>query len=62
MSARLEVIARCWQALRQLAGEDRYERYIEHLRAAHPDRQPPDRREFYRDMLARRWSGISRCC
>jgi uncharacterized short protein YbdD (DUF466 family) len=56
------IIAHGWQALRQLSGEDRYERYVAHLRAAHPGLEPPDRRTFYRDMLARRWNGITRCC
>ncbi len=51
-----------WRGLRQVSGDDAYERYLEHLRTAHPDRPPPSRREFYLDEQKRRWGGVNRCC
>lgn len=52
-----------WWALRALTGDDAYDRYVEHLRTAHPDREPLDRRRFYVLDQQRRFSGgPTRCC
>jgi uncharacterized short protein YbdD (DUF466 family) len=51
-----------WHWLRRLSGDDAYEQYVAHLRAAHPDRAPPDRGEFYREREKEKWSGVKRCC
>ncbi|MGW1682183.1 CstA-like transporter-associated (seleno)protein [Saccharopolyspora sp. NPDC002376] len=34
--------------VREVVGENDYQRYVDHLRARHPDRTPPSRREFER--------------
>lgn len=45
-------ITRAWQGvrwyLREVTGESAYERYVEHERAAHPDRPVASRGEFER--------------
>jgi len=55
-------VAASWHWLRSVSGDDAYERYLAHLRQAHPERPPPSRREFYLDEQQRRWTGVNRCC
>lgn len=62
MSRILRLFGCAWSVARSLCGDDRYERYLAHLATAHPGSEAPDRRRFYRDMLARKWSGVARCC
>ena len=47
---------------RALTGEDAYERYLAHLRAAHPGREPMSQSAFYRQFEEQKWDGIKRCC
>ena len=53
-----------WSFLRELTGDDAYERYLAHWRAEHSaDRTAPlDRSSFYREEQRRKWDGIRRCC
>ena len=52
--------ARAW--LREVTGDDAYERYLQHHHAQHPDQAPLDRQEFYLAEQQRKWSGVKRCC
>lgn len=59
----LEGLARLWRMLRQLSGDDAYERYLDHCRrvgSAHPPIL--NRAEFERQRLQHKWSRINRCC
>jgi uncharacterized short protein YbdD (DUF466 family) len=52
-----------WNFLRRLSGDDAYERYLEHCRAAHDDNACPlDRETFHRRETERKWNGVKRCC
>ncbi|MGH8530446.1 MAG: CstA-like transporter-associated (seleno)protein [Nevskiales bacterium] len=52
-----------WRWLRQLSGDDAYERYLVHWRVRHAKEGAPlDRKAFYRAELTRKWSGVRRCC
>lgn len=52
-----------WRVLRRMSGDDAYERYLAHWRAAHHGDGPPlTRKAFYRAEQARKWDGIRRCC
>ena len=63
MAARLSAwLTRCWQAIRQLSGDDAYERYLAHHAACHPDTPPLSRKEHFRHTEAARWDGVRRCC
>jgi uncharacterized short protein YbdD (DUF466 family) len=50
------------RVLRAIAGDDAYERYLEHAASHHPGEPLMRRRDFYRDAEQRKWSGVSRCC
>jgi uncharacterized short protein YbdD (DUF466 family) len=55
-------LAALWRAMRALAGEDAYERYVRHASAQHAGERLLSRRDFYREAERRKWSGVSRCC
>jgi uncharacterized short protein YbdD (DUF466 family) len=47
---------------RSTAWFDSYSRYLAHHDAHHPEQPTLDRRAFYLQRQARKWSGINRCC
>jgi uncharacterized short protein YbdD (DUF466 family) len=51
-----------WRYLRQVSGDDAYERYLAHQRATHPDDPPLTREQYFRKCQDEKWSKISRCC
>lgn len=55
-------IKRCWALLRQLSGDDAYERYLRHQALAHPAETPLNRKSFFQREQERKWNGVKRCC
>lgn len=55
-------LQRCWRTLRQLSGDDAYERYLTHHHTRHADTVPRSREEFFRHEQQQKWEGIKRCC
>jgi uncharacterized short protein YbdD (DUF466 family) len=57
-------LRKIWSVIREVTGDDAYERYLEHWRAEHSTHgsKPLDRASFYRDEQRRKWDGIRRCC
>ena len=51
-----------WQGLRQVSGDDAYERYLAHHRLHHGAAVPLDRATWFRHEQQRKWDGIRRCC
>ncbi|MDR0481174.1 MAG: YbdD/YjiX family protein [Gallionellaceae bacterium] len=63
MATRLKnLLARGWRAVRQLSGDDAYERYLAHHAVCHPGIPPLSRKEHFRRIEAARWDGVRRCC
>lgn len=63
MAKRLNKLLRqSWYAIRQLSGDDAYERYLAHHAACHPDTAPLSRKEFFQHEQQQKWSDIKRCC
>lgn len=60
--ARLLNARRCWDFIRELSGDDAYERYLEHLKQQHPDLTPLERKDFFKLEQQRKWEGVTRCC
>ena len=50
------------QYVREVLGDDRYERYCRHLRSTGREAAIPTRERFYLESLERRYKGVSRCC
>jgi uncharacterized short protein YbdD (DUF466 family) len=59
---------RFWQLLRQLTGEDAYERYRAHHMSFHGSETAPiaeaplTRQQFFKRQQEEKWSKVSRCC
>src|SRR3990172_2422921 len=51
-------IPRLIYILRQLTGEDAYERYLAHHAEHHPDQSPLSRGDFFRQEQERKWDGV----
>jgi uncharacterized short protein YbdD (DUF466 family) len=51
-----------WQYLRQVTGDDAYERYVAHQQVAHAGEAPLTRRQFFKKRQEEKWSKVSRCC
>ena len=51
-----------WQYLRQVTGDDAYERYIAHQLLAHPGQPALPRAQFFKKRQDEKWSKVSRCC
>ena len=55
------------RGLREITGDDAYERYLEHWHRHHANlnqtvEKPLGRRDFLRQRENERWNGVRRCC
>ena len=52
------------QNLRQLSGDDAYERYLAHYAEFHDENAEPllSREAFFKEWQTNKWKGIKRCC
>ncbi|MGK2940144.1 MAG: YbdD/YjiX family protein [Immundisolibacter sp.] len=58
----MKALRMLWAWLREVSGDDAYERYLAHQASAHPGQTPLDRRAFFRRLQADAWTGVRRCC
>jgi uncharacterized short protein YbdD (DUF466 family) len=60
----IATLRRAWGYLRELTGDDAYERYLAHWRSQHAAEggAPLDRVAFVREEQRRKWEGVRRCC
>jgi uncharacterized short protein YbdD (DUF466 family) len=57
-----EDLQKLWDFVREVSGDDAYERYLTRHARAHPDLTPMTRPEFFTAEQDRKWDGITRCC
>jgi uncharacterized short protein YbdD (DUF466 family) len=59
-----EKLIKIWQLIRQLSGDDAYEKYLKHFYAHHTDDEalPLTRTEFFKQWQDKKWTGVKRCC
>ena len=63
MGTRLNKLLRqSWRMIRQLSGDDAYERYLAHHATCHAETTPLSRKEYFQQQQQQKWSGIKRCC
>jgi uncharacterized short protein YbdD (DUF466 family) len=61
--SRLRTAARqAWRFLREVSGDDAYERYLQHHSREHAGERPMSRKEFIHFREEQKWNRISRCC
>ncbi len=60
----LNWVKKCWRVLREITGDDAYERYLVHWNENHACEggEPLSRAAFFRQETERKWNGIKRCC
>jgi uncharacterized short protein YbdD (DUF466 family) len=51
-----------WRFVRQVSGDDAYERYVRHMAQEHPGQAPTTRARYFAAMQEQKWSRVSRCC
>jgi len=53
-----------WSSLRQLSGDDAYERYLKHYAEHHAESNEPPltKAAFFKAWQDKKWTGIKRCC
>ncbi len=55
-----------WQRIRELSGDDAYERYLAHYAEHHAqDAEAPaplSREQFFKQWQDSKWKGVKRCC
>jgi uncharacterized short protein YbdD (DUF466 family) len=55
-----------WSSVRQLSGDDAYERYLQHYAEHHQNdlgAEPPYTKEvFFKEWQDKKWTGVKRCC
>ena len=63
-----KLLSPLWRSMRQLSGDDAYERYLQHY-AEHYQNvlevevEPPLSKEaFFKDWQDKKWTGVKRCC
>ena len=57
-----ERVAEGWKVLRELVGDDAYERYCAHRKHHHANEPQLTRRDYYIVSQQKKWTGINRCC
>ena len=62
MSTLTSKLKKIWAIIRELSGDDAYERYLAHLAQVHPDQEPLTRKAFFQQEQDRKWNGVKRCC
>ena len=59
MGKRLRLI-RLWRIIRELSGDDAYERYLAHHAVHHAETPPLSRKEYFQRLQQQKWSTIKR--
>jgi len=60
----LRWIKSLWKSVRQLSGDDAYERYLAHFAEYHVEDSEPllNKEEFFKQWQDNKWKGVKRCC
>ena len=62
----LDKLKNIWSNIRQLSGDDAYERYLAHYSEFHVSKDdaesPLSREAFFKEWQDGKWKGIKRCC
>lgn len=51
-----------WRYLREVSGDDAYERYLAHCAAHHAGEKPMSPKDYFAERQRQKWSGVTRCC
>jgi len=51
-----------WRYLREVSGDDAYERYLLHMGRFHPGQTPMTRADHFKFRQEQKWNRLTRCC
>jgi uncharacterized short protein YbdD (DUF466 family) len=51
-----------WRLVRQVSGDDAYERYVQHMARAHAGQPIMTRADYFKFCQEQKWNRITRCC
>jgi uncharacterized short protein YbdD (DUF466 family) len=51
-----------WRFVREVSGDDAYERYLRHVTRFHPGLAPMSRSAHFKFRQEQKWDHLSRCC
>jgi uncharacterized short protein YbdD (DUF466 family) len=57
-----EAAAGLWRYVREVTGDDAYERYVAHHQVTHAGEATLTRREYFKKRQDEKWKGVTRCC
>ena len=60
-----QALSRFWEGIREVTGDNAYEKHVERLQANDPGCPVPTREEFYKQRMEKKFSdpdNPSRCC
>lgn len=55
-------LKKVWCFIKEVSGDDAYERYLKHYAQHHPNETPLSHQEFFKQEQDRKWNSIKRCC
>jgi uncharacterized short protein YbdD (DUF466 family) len=64
----IKLLKNLWARVRQLSGDDAYERYLQHYAEHHQsgsvgEAEPLMTKEaFFKEWQDKKWTGVKRCC
>lgn len=61
-NAAWRILRSAWRFVRQVSGDDAYERYREHMLHAHAAQPAMTRKDYYRFRTEQKWNRVTRCC
>jgi uncharacterized short protein YbdD (DUF466 family) len=61
-NAAWRLLRSAWYFVRQVSGDDAYERYREHMLQAHAGQTAMTRAEHYKVRTEQKWNRVTRCC
>ena len=56
------VLSAAWRYLREVSGDDAYERYLAHHTTHHAGETPLTSKEYFAERQRQKWTGVTRCC
>ena len=62
LAAAIRLPGAVWRYLREVSGDDAYERYLAHHASRHAGETPMTPKEYFAERQRQKWSGVTRCC
>jgi uncharacterized short protein YbdD (DUF466 family) len=58
----MNILRKIWRTIRELSGDDAYDRYLQHHTEHHSACIQLSREAFFKQWQDGKWQGVKRCC